>query len=326
MKLGIVGYGHTGRLLAAALHEVRQEIVQVGDLSADRLADASTSHPGATMGADLEALTGDPSTDAVVVATPLPLRFPLARAALAAGKHVLVHGPLASCSEEARELVELALRRDRTLLVGHPRLHCRGAMRLRQLLGAPGAGALRALVATRSRSLAPRRVPDLLFDVVSHDLALFACLLGREPEWVDASAGRSGTTGQVDALELRLGYSGALPARVSVRPLGPGEPSGVEALTEGRRLHLENPSPVKNVLTCEQQLLPRAESAGVPQPSRSQREVRFEDPVRALCRHFVDCTERRATPLIAPAAAVGLVRTLELAALRLAAPPTGSAG
>jgi UDP-2-acetamido-3-amino-2,3-dideoxy-glucuronate N-acetyltransferase len=320
MKVGIAGYGQAGRLLAAALHDVRQEIVQVGDLSADRLVDASTSHPGASTAPDPAPLCGDPSTDAVVIATPLPLRFALARAALGAGKHVLIHGPLAACSAEARELVDLAARRERTLLVGHPRLHCRGAARFRQLLEAPAAGALRALSAARSLSLAPRRVPDLLFDVVSHDLAFFAWLVGREPEWVDACARRSGVSGQVDALTLTLGYGGALRATVSVRRLGPAEPFGVEATAEHRRLRLEDPSAVKNVLTCE--LAPPGAGA-----AESQREVRFEDPLRALCQHFVDCAERGALPRVQPSAAAGVVRTLETAARCLAAPePPGRAG
>jgi predicted dehydrogenase len=311
MKLGIVGYGHAGRLLAAALLEVRQEIVQVGDLGSDRLVDARSSHPGASTGRDLNALTGDPSTDALVIATPLALRFPLARAALEAGKHVLLHGPLAATSEQAEMLAELAARRERTLLVGHPRLHSRGATRLRERIAAPEAGALQALLATRSRSLAPRRVHDLLFEVVSHDLALFACLLGREPEWVEASARSSGVTGQIDALDVTLGYGAALVAHVSVRRLGAGEPAGVEALTEHGRWLLEDASPVKNVLTCEPASSNPPAAAAEPGPTR--REVRFEDPLRNLCQHFVACTEGREVPLIEPAAAVGVVRALESA-------------
>ncbi len=53
-------------------------------------------------------LLGDPQVDAVHICTPNPLHFPIAKAALEAGKHVLCEKPLAISAAEARELVTLA--------------------------------------------------------------------------------------------------------------------------------------------------------------------------------------------------------------------------
>ena len=58
--------------------------------------------------ADYEQLLQDPEIDAVHVCTPNALHFPIARAALQAGKHVLCEKPLATSVTQARELVELA--------------------------------------------------------------------------------------------------------------------------------------------------------------------------------------------------------------------------
>ena len=49
-----------------------------------------------------------PEVDAVHICTPNALHFPMAKAALQAGKHVLCEKPLATSVAEARELVELA--------------------------------------------------------------------------------------------------------------------------------------------------------------------------------------------------------------------------
>jgi predicted dehydrogenase len=57
---------------------------------------------------DLPALLADPAVDAVHVCTPNALHFPIAKAALLAGKHVLCEKPLATSIAQARELVELA--------------------------------------------------------------------------------------------------------------------------------------------------------------------------------------------------------------------------
>jgi predicted dehydrogenase len=58
--------------------------------------------------ADYRELLGDPSVDAVHICTPNASHFPIAKAALEAGKHVLCEKPLATSVAEARSLVELA--------------------------------------------------------------------------------------------------------------------------------------------------------------------------------------------------------------------------
>ncbi len=64
-------------------------------------------------------LIRDESIDAVAIATPVGSHFRLAAPALEAGKHVFVEKPLAATVDEAQELVSLARRQDRVLMVGH---------------------------------------------------------------------------------------------------------------------------------------------------------------------------------------------------------------
>jgi len=57
---------------------------------------------------DYRELLGDPAVDAVHICTPDDLHFPMAMAALAAGKHVLCEKPLATSVAEAREMIRRA--------------------------------------------------------------------------------------------------------------------------------------------------------------------------------------------------------------------------
>jgi scyllo-inositol 2-dehydrogenase (NADP+) len=67
--------------------------------------------------ADAAAAIADPGIDLVVVATPNRSHFPLAEAALLAGKHVVVDKPFAVTSVVAEALINLAARQGRLLSV-----------------------------------------------------------------------------------------------------------------------------------------------------------------------------------------------------------------
>ncbi len=66
-------------------------------------------------------LLDDPDIDLVVIATPNDTHFPLAKAALEAGKHVVVDKPFTVTLSQARELESLAKHCGRILSVFHNR-------------------------------------------------------------------------------------------------------------------------------------------------------------------------------------------------------------
>jgi len=65
---------------------------------------------------DYDELLADPGTHAVVICTPSVMHFDMARAALEAGKHVLVEKPMAATTNEVRDLNALAAPRKRVLM------------------------------------------------------------------------------------------------------------------------------------------------------------------------------------------------------------------
>jgi predicted dehydrogenase len=109
-RVGVVGVGWIGGLRAAAL--ARSPLVSdlsLADINEQRLSEvAKSTHAGRTT-TDWEELLDDSSLRAVVIATtPETLHYPMARAFLEAGKHVLLEKPMALTLEEADHLVDLA--------------------------------------------------------------------------------------------------------------------------------------------------------------------------------------------------------------------------
>jgi len=100
--VGIVGLGSIGRTHAAAIAEVPGLDLR-GTVGGGGLAGV-TAHP------DVAALLADPEVHAVGICSPSGLHAEHARAALEAGKHVLVEKPVATSVADARALVAAARR------------------------------------------------------------------------------------------------------------------------------------------------------------------------------------------------------------------------
>ncbi len=83
--------------------------------------------------------------DAAVVVTPPPTHRPIAGQLLEAGKHVLMEKPLATTIEDARELVDIAARADRVLMVAQNYRYFNAFATVRDLIARGEVGAVSAV-------------------------------------------------------------------------------------------------------------------------------------------------------------------------------------
>lgn len=110
LNIGIIGTGWCGGIRAAtAAASPLVEVLHIAETDDARRDQVARETGAVTATADWEDLLVDPDIQAVMVsATPESTHYPMARAALEAGKHVLLEKPIALALEEADELIELA--------------------------------------------------------------------------------------------------------------------------------------------------------------------------------------------------------------------------
>ena len=108
VRFGICGTGSFGRTRAMALQRVAGAVVTLGWSRSQATRDLFGAESGAPTVEHWQELCASPDVDAVLVCSTNVEHFPHARAALAAGKHVLVEIPLSTSSDQARELAKLA--------------------------------------------------------------------------------------------------------------------------------------------------------------------------------------------------------------------------
>ncbi|MBW7984397.1 oxidoreductase [Enterobacillus tribolii] len=120
LRVGLIGYGYASKTFHAPLIAGTPGLTLAAVSSSDAgkvLAD----WPGMTVVGEPEQLFSDPGIDLIVIPTPNTTHYPLAKAALLAGKHVVVDKPFTITLHEARELEMLARQQKRVLSVFHNR-------------------------------------------------------------------------------------------------------------------------------------------------------------------------------------------------------------
>ncbi len=117
-KVALAGLGYWGPNLARNFDDLA-ELTWLCDTSDERRAEFAPRYPSGRVTGDFDEVLADDSLDAVVIATPVPTHYDLAKRALEAGKHVLVEKPPAMRAIEMDELVEIAAARDLVLMPGH---------------------------------------------------------------------------------------------------------------------------------------------------------------------------------------------------------------
>ncbi|HVZ58003.1 MAG TPA: Gfo/Idh/MocA family oxidoreductase [Chitinophagaceae bacterium] len=116
IRTGICSFGMSGQLFQAPFLASHPGFDLAAIVERHRQ-DSRETYPQATLYRSVEALLEDATIGLVIVNTPVQTHYEYARAALLAGKHVVVEKPFTVTSREGMELDELARERDLLLSV-----------------------------------------------------------------------------------------------------------------------------------------------------------------------------------------------------------------
>jgi predicted dehydrogenase len=124
MNIAIIGYGYWGPNLVRNFSLANDcSVVCVADSRMDRLIEVKKNYPKILTTSNLDDIFNNKNIDAVVIATPVFTHFYLAKKALENGKHVLLEKPMTNSVEEAEQLIELANKYKKVLMVDHTFLY-----------------------------------------------------------------------------------------------------------------------------------------------------------------------------------------------------------
>jgi len=107
IRAAVIGTGFIGPAHVEALRRVGVEVIGIAGSSPERARPKAEALGVPKVYADWRELIADPAVNVVHITTPNYLHYPMAKAAIEAGKHIVCEKPLAMNSQESAELLRL---------------------------------------------------------------------------------------------------------------------------------------------------------------------------------------------------------------------------
>ncbi len=171
--IGIIGCGYWGPNLVRNFKSLSScKVVGIHDLRPERVKFIQSSYPDLKSYESVQKLIEDPAIEAVVIATPVAAHFEVAKAALTAGKHVLLEKPLTSSVAQASELVDLAAKKGLTLMVDHTFLYTGAVRKIKELVDSGEIGKLLYFDSVRVNLGLFQHDINVIWDLTPHDISI----------------------------------------------------------------------------------------------------------------------------------------------------------
>jgi len=224
VRIAVVGLGYWGPNLVRNVHELpAAELVTVCDVRVEMLDKIARRYPSVEATTSFESVLADATIEAVCIATPVATHFPLATAALAAGKHVFLEKPLAASSAEAISLIEDARGAARILMPGHTFLYSPPVNAIRELISAGELGDIYFVSTSRVNLGLHQPDASVVWDLGPHDFSILRYWLDETPSNVSAISRGCVIPATPDVAFINLEYPSGIVAHAELSWLSPSK-------------------------------------------------------------------------------------------------------
>lgn len=182
MNIGIIGLGYWGTNLVRNFAGLNgTNLKKVSDIRKERAAVLKRLSPASEFCLCPDEIINDETIDAVVISTPVFTHFELAKKCLLNDKHVLVEKPMTSSINEAEELIELAGKRKKVLMVDHTFLYTGAVQKMKFYIDNGDIGNIKYFDSTRINLGLFQPDINVLWDLAPHDISILTYLVKEKP-------------------------------------------------------------------------------------------------------------------------------------------------
>jgi len=322
INVGIIGCGYWGPKLIRNFYEIaNSNLALICDMDNLKLQQIQRQYPNVATTTNFYDLLKD-NIDAVVIATPVNSHYELVKEALKQHKHVLVEKPMTASSKEAEELVNLAARQNRILMVGHIYEYHPAVDYLKQLIKSGELGEIYSIDAHRLNLGLFRSDVNVLWDLGPHDLSIVLSLMDKEPIMVSARGSGHLDPNLCDLAYLELIFPGNTSAHIHLSWLDPRKVRQVTIIGSKKMAFYDDVAEAEKIFLYDKRCAyvpPKKDISTAACPPRYHYGdvtipfITSMEPLKIECSHFLQCIQDGVTPRTDGVAALKVISILEAA-------------
>jgi predicted dehydrogenase len=325
LNVGVIGYGYWGPNVARNFHAAPgAKLVAVSDISDKRLAMAQAHYPFIHVTKDPLELIRSKEIEAVAIVTPILAHHEMAKAALLAGKHIFIEKPFTATSDQARELIDIAARKNLRIMVDHTFLFTGAVKKIKELISAGELGKLLFYDSVRVNLGLFQHDANVIWDLAPHDLSIMTYVIDRKPVALSAHGTIHFEGGLEDIAYVNIEFEGnAFIAHFHVNWLSPVKVRQTLISGDKKMLVWDDLSPDEKVKIYDRGVEVKSTNGGkdgihellVSYRSGDVHIPKLEatEALRAEANYFVECVEKAQDPFNDGEAGLAVVRLLEAA-------------
>jgi predicted dehydrogenase len=319
VAVGQAGLGYWGKNLVRNFDELA-ELRWLADAAPTVREQFARRYPNAQVTGSFDDLCADPALDAVVIATPVPTHYALAKQALEAGKHVFVEKPPAMRTSEMAELVELAEARNLVLMPGHLLLYHPGVKKLKGLVETGELGDVLCVYSNRQNLGIIRKDENALWSLGVHDLSVILYLIEEQPIEAVAHGNAFLTEGVEDIAFCYLRFPSGKIAHMHLSWLDPHKMRKITVVGHEKMAVFDDMELERKVTIYDKAPEQPAGNYGEWRTRTGDifsPKIANDEPLRLECAHFLRLVEEGPGDFVEARAGLEVVRALEMLHLSL---------
>jgi UDP-N-acetylglucosamine 3-dehydrogenase len=300
--VAVIGVGNWGKNHARVYKELCQEgvvdTVQVCDADQARVLELSSSL-GIQGTSDYRRILDDSRIQAISIATPSGTHYQIASECMEAGKDVLVEKPMTMDVGEAEELVKIAGRNKRILMVGHIFRYHPAVQELKRRTGAGELGRIQTIISNRETFSLPRKDMGVIYALGIHEVDLFCYLMGVDyPSSVTAVASKAYSRDIEETAMLAVDFGDAK-GYAFESWLVPGHGKRRDLLVVGSKLsaRVDYLRPQELCLFDTRVVTENGVPTSIEDKGERVVSLPYVEPLKEELRQFISCVNSRRKPL-----------------------------
>lgn len=315
----LIGGGRWGKNLARNLFELGV-LHTICDTSQPLLNHFHSLYPETHVTTSVSELLENDAIDRVMIAAPASLHYNLAKACLLTGKDVFVEKPLCLDYQEGEELVQIAKNLGKVLMVGHLLHYHPCVQRLQQMVKNGELGELYYISSHRLNLGDIRPEENALWNFAPHDISVILSLCG-DPIEIHSTGGAYISKHIEDISLTTLVFENDVKAHIYVSWLNPFKEQKLVVIGSTGMAVFDDTKPWEDKLIVYPDYLQRDEGSYPKTKVCESRRIQVlqKEPLKEECIHFMDCCDRRLTPVTDGVEGLRVLRVLESASLQVLA-------